>query len=139
MGDATTYRLDRGFRLIGPFFAALLPLTVWAFFIDESEPPNNTGGVVAIGVLSFFAVFSHLTWVRTRVVITGSGIWVRGVVGERHAAWPDVIYARIDGSDLAFHVVNGKPLKASVYLANFGDLIELAQTRRLLRSDEQVG
>lgn len=53
---AATYVLDRGFRWIGPFLGSLVPFAVWAFFVDDSEPANVTGGILVIALFTFFAV-----------------------------------------------------------------------------------
>ena len=126
---ATTFRLDRGFRLIGPFFGALIPFALWAFFTDGSAPPNLTGGLIAIGVLAFLAVFCHITWLRTRVVVDSHGIAVRGLVGERHATWRDVVSVELEGTDLTLHLATGRPLKASTYLADHQALRRFAEAR----------
>lgn len=136
--ECAIFVLDRGFKWIGPFFAALAPLAAWAFFIDSPDPENTMGGLLGVGILGFFAVFSHLTWVRTRVVVDAAGIAVRGLLGERRVGWEQVSHARIEGPDLVFHLVTGQALKASCYLAGFSTLVEIAAMRGILRSEDAV-
>jgi|GEM_PF-5797075 len=132
--EVRTLTLDRGFKWIGPFFAALIPLAVWAFFIDRSEPPNVQGGLLCIAVLAFFATYGHLTAARTRFAVTSEGIESSGIVGVRTARWSEVLFATFDGSDLVFHLASGKPMKASPYLSGFDWLLGVVGRRGLLRS-----
>jgi hypothetical protein len=131
--EPQTFKLQRGFKWIGPFFAVLIPLAIWAFFIDDSEPPNAQGGMLAIGILTFFAVLSHLTATRTSVTVSDDGLEVGGLLGVRSALWSDVRYATIERGDVILHLTSGKPLRVSGYVERIDWFISLVEARGLFR------
>ena len=131
--EPRTLKLDRGFRWISPFFASLIPFTVWAFFLERNEPADVQSGVLAIGVLAFFAVYCHLAVRRTFVNVTNQGIEVGSLAGVRAARWSEIRYVVFEGSDLMFYLTVGKPLKASAYLGDFNWLERIARERGLFR------
>ena len=135
MIEERSFSLPRGFKYIGPFFASLLPLALWAFFVDKSEPANVEGGILCVTILVFFAVFCHLSAVRTRVRVTHEGIEVSGVTGTRSARWSDVRFAAAESSGLVFHLASARPLRASSWLEDFDSLVRLVAQLGLLRSN----
>jgi hypothetical protein len=131
---SVTYRLDRGYRLLGPFFAGLILLSVWAFFTGESEPSNNTGGLLAVALFALFGLFGHAAWVRTRVVVDDAGIAVRDLFRERRAPWRDVTHAQFEASHLILYLVTGERLKVPEHIAHLRNLLEAIDSRGLLRT-----
>lgn len=137
MAETRTLALDRGFKWIGPFFAALVPFFGWAFFFDDSPQRNIAGGVLCVAILALFAVYCHLTAVRTWFRVTPDGIESSSITGVRSARWTEIRFAAVEGCDLVFHLVSGQPIKASSYLNGFSWLVELARDRGLLRSGSE--
>jgi hypothetical protein len=123
------------FKWIAPFFTSWTAFAVWAFFINSSEPPNLFGGALAVGILGFFAVVSHLLAVRTRVNVTSEGIQVAGLGGTRSARWSEIQYASSEAGFLVLHLASGKPLRANSYLEGYDWLVMVVDQRGLLRDE----